>query len=411
MAPELLIRPTLNDHEEVADLVAPGGGGAGRPITRLVVNAQDVVRRPEFSEIAASSGTPLLIDPMTMLLQAEIDPQDAWVRHVSYGRSESSSAESFLNALTLDTLVAEVIQFQVEQGATAIVPPYFYCQRPDSPEFEATLAAIGRTARRMRLDGVALPLVPVLCAQLQGFAQRRGWQLALDRFAATAVDVEPQTVGLCFSPVGGGAESYSKVLDLLVAARRLRSAGARVIAWRQGTYGPALVVAGLDGYECGMGVAERADVRGLMNSRKPKEQAGNGFTARGVFVPGLGRSVAHGVARVLFEDRRLKGRLICDSVQCCPHGVQSMLSSKGRSHAVRARSRGLRALAEIPNPDWRFHQIAKDAASAFVTATKANEVLAAAKMPNRVETEGYRSLEQVAEFMRSSGPDGVRDSA
>jgi hypothetical protein len=408
---ELLIRPSLNDHQAIADLLAQGALPGRRPISRLVVSAQDAARRPQFSELAAESGTPLWIDPMTTLLQAETDKADPWVEKVPFGRSDPLPSDQLANPFLLDALVAEVLEFQVDQGATAVVPPYFYAQHPDSPEFAATIAAIGRTARRMRSEGVALPLVPVLCAQLQGFAHRAGWQQALDRFSAAAIDVGPQALGLYFSPVGTGDERYRKLLDLLVAARHLRSAGTPVVAWRQGAYGSALVAAGIDGYECGMGIGESADVRGMMNARKPRERSGSPFSAQGIFIPGLGRSLPPKVARLLFADRRLKGRLICDSVRCCPHGTESMLSSKGRGHAVRARARGLEELEEIPHGSWRLHHIAKSAASAFVTASKANELLARSDLPNRIRTEGYAALEQVAEFLRAQGPQGARDSA
>ena len=235
----------------------------------------------------------------------------------------------------------------------------------------------------MRADGVALPHDPVLCAQLQSFARRLGWQVGLDRFAAAAVDVRPQAIGLHLSPLGDGAESHSKLLDLFVAARHLRSAGTPVIAWRQGAYGPALVAAGLDGYECGMGIGEQADVRGFITMRKPRDHDGKArFAAHGIYIPALGRSVPPKIAR---SARRspTTGRLICDSVRCCPRGAESMLASKGRPHAVRARARELEELAEIPNTAWRLNHIAKQAASAYVTATKANEILATSELTNR----------------------------
>lgn len=69
----------------------------------------------------------------------------------------------------LEQLVAEVLEFRVEHGATAIVAPYFYASDPRSPALAASLAAIGRTARRMRADGIALPTIVVLCAGLDGY--------------------------------------------------------------------------------------------------------------------------------------------------------------------------------------------------------------------------------------------------
>jgi hypothetical protein len=88
-----------------------------------------------------------------------------------------------------------------------------------------------------------------------------------------------------------------------------------------------------------------------------------------------------------------------------------MLRSKGRAHAVRSRSRELVELAQMPSEKWRLNHIAKQAASAYVTATKANEVLARAGLPERVKTEGYVALEQTAELLRTQQPENVRDTA
>jgi hypothetical protein len=88
-----------------------------------------------------------------------------------------------------------------------------------------------------------------------------------------------------------------------------------------------------------------------------------------------------------------------------------MLASKGRPHAVRARGRALRELVEIPDPGWRLHHVARDAASAHVLATKANELLTRARVPNRVHPAGYAALEQAAELLRAWGAAGARDSA
>src|SRR4051794_18146494 len=103
--PELLVRPSLNDHREIADLLAPTGFSGRRPIDRIVLSAQDAARRPQFSELAAASGTPLVVDPLTFLLRAEVDPGDAWVKEVSFGRADALSGDHLTNAFVLDSLV------------------------------------------------------------------------------------------------------------------------------------------------------------------------------------------------------------------------------------------------------------------------------------------------------------------
>src|SRR5215217_4614467 len=141
--PELLIRPSLNDHKVVADLLAPGGTPGPRPISRLVLNAADAPRRPIFGELAAKTGTPLIVDPLTTLLQCPVDPEDPWVREVPFGRADVLEPHTLANPFILDKIVSEVVEFQISQGATGIVPPYFYAAKPDSPEFETSITAIG----------------------------------------------------------------------------------------------------------------------------------------------------------------------------------------------------------------------------------------------------------------------------
>lgn len=408
---ELLIRPSFNDHKVVADLLSPSPFSGSRPISRLVLNAWDATRKPQFGELAAKSGTPLIVDPMTPLLQAPVDPDDPWVQLVPYGRSEAVTGRDLVNPFVLDRLVADVVEFQVSQGATVVIPPYFYAAKPDSDEFRASIAAISRTARRLRADGIAFPIMPILCVQLRGFLHRPDWRVALDEFASAAIDVGPQAIGFQFSPLGKGAESYAKILDLLVGARHLRSAGVPTFAWRQGVYGHALVAAGLDGYECGMGIGEQTDVKAAIGTHKPTKKPSKKFSAEGVFIAPLGRSFLPSVARILLEERSLKGRLICDSVRCCPHGADSMRASKGRPHAVRARARGLQELDAIPNVEWRLHHIGKEAASGYVSASKANEALARAGVPNRIKADNYARLEEVMDYLRRQGVADVRDSA
>ncbi len=412
--PELLIRPAHGDHLTLEDLLAPSTLYARRPIDRIVLGAHTAARDERLLDAARKSGVPLIVDPLTMLLQSDIDPEDPWVRHVPFARAEALTAVELASPFVLDEIVAQTLEFQIDRGATTIIPPYFYAEHPDSPAFAASLTSIALTARRMRSDGVSLPLMPLLCVQFRGFAQRPGWQRALERFASAAIDIGPQALALCFSPVGSGGESYAKLLQLHFVARHVRAAGVPTLAWRQGAYGPALVAAGLDGYECGMGVGERADIAGFVGARRPRKPGAEprtGFAATGIYIPSLRRSVKPRVARVLLDDPRFRGRVICESIVCCPGGATSMLSSKGRAHAVRSRARDLEELAGMPSEAWRLNHVAKQAASAYVTASKANEVLSRAGVVERVKVDGYASLEQVAEFLRAEQPAGARDSA
>ena len=139
MLAELLIRAGHNDHTVVADLLAPGGAVAlHRPIDRLVANAQTAAQRRELAQHANLAGVPFIIDPLTPLLQVDVDPEDAWVRRLSYGRAELVSAAG-LTDYDKQRLVADVVECEQELGATTIVPPYLLASAPDDPAFALSL--------------------------------------------------------------------------------------------------------------------------------------------------------------------------------------------------------------------------------------------------------------------------------
>src|SRR5215207_3185359 len=99
MSAELLIRPSWNDHQVVADLLASGGAGimVGRQrpiISRLVVDAQLAAQRPQFAEAANGAGIPFLVDPVTTLLHGELRPDDPWVKHTTFHGTDAIAESS-----------------------------------------------------------------------------------------------------------------------------------------------------------------------------------------------------------------------------------------------------------------------------------------------------------------------------
>lgn len=406
MGRELVIRPGKNDHRVLEDLLAPGGASVlvplNRPlISRLVIDAHLAPRRPGLVLAAAAAGTGVLIDPLTPLWQGELRPQDPWSR-LEFGSPERLTPGDLSSQLERERLVAQVIDFQVAHGATAVVPPYTYSQSPVDPWFEIALDFTRLTARRMRRDSIHLPIVPVLCAQLKGFGRDRFWRFGIDRFAKAALDVGPQMIGVCLSPAGHAGDSYEKVLRLFAACRRLKESGARVVAWRQGIYGAALVAAGLDGYETGIGTREQSNIASVISSRKPRREGARRGTGGlpGVYLEPLGRSVSSKVAETLLGTRAMRPKVMCDDERCCPDGAGSTLDHRA-AHAVRTRARELFALEAQPAP-WRLHQIAKDARAAAALAVQANKVLAESGLSERIRPKGMTSLSRVAEFLGQS---------
>lgn len=404
--PELLIRPGINDHEVIQDLLAPGGAAILLPnrgplIDRLVVDAHVAMVRPEFAEAAASAGIGVLIDPLTPLWQGELRPQDKWAK-LPFGRAEELDPEGLSNPFTRKELTARVVSFQAEQGATAIIPPYPYVGSPNDPLFEIALDFIRRTARYMRETGIALPMVPLLCAQLQRFGGEKTWARGVERFVEVALDLGPESIAVCLSPAGHGADSYNKVLRLFATARHIKRTGARVVAWRQGVYGHGLVAAGLDGYETGIGTRELCNGAASVASRKPPKpgtKRKGGGPSVGIYFEPLRRSVSPRVGETLLGHRSLRPKVMCDDERCCPDGAASTLDQR-RHHAVRSRAREMAALEAQPHAPWRLHQVAKDARAAQDLAIQANRVLREADIPEQLGTINMGSLAQVAEHIR-----------
>ena len=403
---ELLIRPGLNDHEVIQDLLAPGGAAIllpnSRPlIDRLVVDAHVAVARPEFAEAASTAGIGLLIDPLTPLWQGELRPQDKWAQ-LPFGKAEAFGVERLANPFIRKELIARTVSFQAENGATAIIPPYPYVTSPADQLFDVALEFIRGTARYMREAGIALPMMPLLCAQLQRFGGEKSWRAGIERFAEVALDLGPESIALCLSPAGNGSDSYNKVLRLFETARHIKRSGVRVVAWKQGVYGPALVADDIDGYETGIGTRELCNIAASVASRKPPKpgtKRKGGGAAVGIYIEPLRRSVSPRVGETLLGHRSLRPKVMCDDERCCPDGAASTLDQR-RHHAVRSRAREMAALEAQPHSAWRLHQVAKDARAAQDLAVQANRVLKEAGIPEQLGTSNMGALAQVAEHIR-----------
>ena len=404
MPAELLIRPGRQDHLVVADLTAPGGAGrsfgARPPISRLVLDAPLAVARPQFAEDARAAGLPLAIDPLTFLLQGETDPEHAWSR-LPFAAAGPITAGHLAESRLRHELVSLTVDFQIAHGATVIVPPYFNAASPADPWFDASLACLTDTATYLRHLDARLPVTPVLTGRLDRFARPAHWAAGIDRFADTAIAAGSQTVATQLGPAGKPNDNYAKVLHLFQAAQHLRRPGLAVHAWRQGAYGPALVAAGLQGYETGISAGESTDLASTARNRRPvpppepdQEDKPRGGGGGAVFLTPLGRSVARDVVDALHANLATRALIVCDdSTVCCPNGMDSTLGAGRRAHAVRSRARYLAEIDRMPTqPAWRLHKVAQDAQAGAHMIAITNSVLTAAGLRPLTAT----SLESLA---------------
>ncbi len=396
----------------VADLIAPGGAGrsfgARPPISRLVLDAPLAVSQPQFAEDARGAGLPLAIDPMTFLLQGETDPKHAWSR-LPFATASAVAPVQLSDQGLRRRFVSLTVDFQIERGATVIVPPYFYASGPADPWFDASLACVTDTAAYLGHLDARLPLIPVLTGRVDRFARPDHWATGIDRFAHTAMAAGAQTVATQLGPAGQPKDNYAKVLHLFKAAQRLRRPGLAVHAWRQGAYGPALVAAGLQGYETGISAGESTDLAARARSRRPapppepdgedKSQGGGGGGS--VFLAPLGRSVPRDVVEALHANLATRALLVCDDATvCCPNGMDSTLGRGRRAHAVRSRARYLAEIDRMPaQPAWRLYKIVQDAQAGAHMISVTNTVLIAAGLRPLTATS-LESLAATAQHLR-----------
>lgn len=345
---------------------------------------------------AQAAGIPLLVDPLTNLLQAPIDPRDRWCQ-LPFARPEAVSVAD----LNVTQVIAGVVEHQLDHGATTIIAPYLYVGSPSDPEFDCALQLIEATAEYLRNRGIALPIAVVAPFKLQTFADEASWSIGLDRWMAVAADCGAQLFGVCASPLGAPSDNYGKIARAFLLAAHLLEADKRpaLVAWHQGFYGPALTAAGFAGYETGIGQGESTDVAARSNTRKVKRD-GAGFASSGVFLNPLNRSVERRVGRALLADQRLGAQLLCDTPGCCTTIRDTVEDS--RPHAVRARAAQLEALEVQPSIAWRLNHVMNGASVARSVAERANRVLEASGDKYRFKPGQYESLRAVSELLLES---------
>ena len=80
------------------------------------------------SAFASVNAVRPLIDPLTPLWQGELRQNDPWA-NLEFGNHERLSPGDLSSPLKRETLGAQVVDFQVAHGATAVVPPYPHHRR------------------------------------------------------------------------------------------------------------------------------------------------------------------------------------------------------------------------------------------------------------------------------------------
>lgn len=406
---QLFVRPGRNDHLVVADLLAAGSGtfrDEPPPVDVLVVDATTALRQPAFAEKASHAGIPLLIDPTTPLLQDQQRPEDAWVKLPYARESPVEPADLVQDVGTLTALgrkiVEDCVDFQIDHGATRIIPPYVYVRRADDGWMPVQIA-IWRAVAEM---GIRQQLMPLLALNLLQAGQPGQTQQVVEPALTALRDLHASQMALALSwrEQGGIKDGYDRLQRAFDLTRIVATSGVEVVAWRQGIYGLALTAAGAAGYETGIGTAERCNISDQLARRrpqtKPDSEKRSGGGAAGIYLELLHRSVTGKQARALFSAPGMLGQLVCTTGgRCCPDGITSMLEDP-RPHAVRARAKQLRDLNAIKNPQWRLNQVARDAERGANLAVQANRVLKNSDLNMIHAANGLTAIAQVADHLR-----------
>lgn len=403
---DLFVRAGRTDNRVLDELVAPATAGmpfGGRrvPMRALVLDAPTAAGQPGLRDSALSAGLPLLIDPLTYLFQDQQPAGSGWAS-LGFADFRSFSPGEFTSDAELDNLIHRTLSFQLDHGASVLIPPYFHAKSPDDPWFQVQLAVNRRTTAYLRSEGINVPTAPVLAGSLRGFGSRASWAAGVDTFVRSLSNLNVRYVPLALSSSRAQRGDTEDRLGAYLATVHHVAGTADIIAWRQGQYGLASVAAGAIGYQTGLGTDERCDLPALGRARRPKLKKSSPRMPKRIYVGRFGRSLSSTAVEALIATGYLRGALACTDATCCPDGTSSMLTD-WRQHAVRSRARELDDIRAMPNAAWRLNHVARQAERAADDARAANEVLENAEIAERVPEASFRALTAVLDAIREVG--------
>lgn len=388
---ELLIRVGAQD---VALIERVLRGDGGRP-DRVVVDAHVAQAEPRIRDAARTAGIPFLIDPQTHYLQDFQHPGDAWAA-LPFAKAHVMTPADLMDPAVAAQLAADAIDYQIQQGATAIILPYVHIERTDSGWVQVQRILWKASAAYISEKRLALPVIAVVALGWR-LLDRTTWPHALGQLMQTLTHVAPAEVALAASKVDVGVHPDARLVTMIATIRRL-SKLAPVIAWQQGVMGEAAVAGGAVGYECGLGWRERCDLPSSMSQhRRPP----TGFGPRPVYLSALGRSLPKRSIEALVANQRLAAELTCMDHVCCPQGTDRLLGDM-RHHSIRARREALTRLSAPASAAWKWKQLAVDVQARLDMAVRINTHAGRAGLKVNVPTDALRAILAVADNRRQT---------
>jgi hypothetical protein len=362
---------------------------------RIVVDAHVPAGTSEFSSIARQSGVAFIVDPQTFFFQDAQPVDDRWSR-LPFGLPQALTSEEASRPAFLSDLTRRVIDYQVDHGATAVVPPYVHIDRPGSEWIDVQAGMWDYARVYLDHEAIALPVLAVMAVGWRMLQPINGTQ-ALGPMMRALADLAPREVALAASKIDDGAHPDERAMDLILMVEQLRRDHS-VILWQQGRLGEMGIAAGAQGYETGIGWRERCDLPGTMSSRRRAQSGGPG-SGRPVFVTPLGRSIDKRTLEEISHHRDVWTRLICTDRDCCPDGGRALLDN-ARGHTVVQRARRLSELDRIETPVWRWQNLAEAADRGLELASRINRLAQTNSSITRVDTRALFAISSVSHLRR-----------
>jgi len=392
---ELLVRFGDSDVALLERVLAAPAAQA-RP-DRVVLDATVSAVQPRFSSATRRAGVPLLVDPLTYLLQDFQHAAAKWA-HLPYARAAAASPSELQSPVRQAELVSSCIDHQLGLGATAIIPPYVHIDRIDGGWLDVQVGLWRRTRRYLDQQDLALPVVAVTAVGWR-LLSRNCWPAGANRLLSSILDLGADEIALAASKVDQGSHPDQRLVDLVATIDHMRS-HRPVLAWRQGLLGEAAVAAGARGYETGLGWREVCDLGRAMTADRRPVSPDAAFGVRPVYIPVLGRSIPKRSLEVLLGTR-LSPQFLCMDYQCCPEGQLSLLGD-ARAHALTSRARSLHALDCVDRHAWRWRRLADCAADGLELAGRINRLAESRPAIKTVNTNALTAIQAVADNRRQT---------
>lgn len=366
---ELVLRVGHNDHVVLGELLTDPAAlppRQSRYIRRVVVDATAVVSEPAFARAAYAAGTQMLVDPQTVFLTTRQDLADNW-SNLPYASPAELDPRDLLDPAARADLIEAVVEFEIDHGGTAIIPPYLHLTDFGGSAVRVQRLLIKETAAHLADLELEFPLFPLISVDQRAVSLDPAvWPDSMGRLLRTAHKYATGPIGLGLSMTTGPNRTN------LHTATRIWRRAARLgpfVAWHAGESGLLAVAMGAEGYEVGMCAGERYNVRGQQRSRVNPPEPGPRYI--GAYVESIGRSLERRAVETLAAIHGVhQGDLGCLDPTCCPRGFESMLGAGRRQHAVRSRLRDLEDLDLIGARKWMLRHLSDRALDAMASARR-----------------------------------------